>query len=102
MKPAVSDAALERAAGLFRAAGDVSRLRLIAYLAAHGSTCVTDLAEAEHEELSTISQRLRVLRNEGLVTRRRTGKHMHYQLADQHVVELVFNALAHSTEDRKS
>ena len=62
---------------------------------------MTEVADAEGEELSTISQRLRVLRNEGLLSRRRKGKHIQYGLADQHVVDLVFNALAHASEPRR-
>jgi DNA-binding transcriptional ArsR family regulator len=60
--------------------------------------CVTELAASEQESLSTISQRLRVLRSENLIIRRRRGKHINYALADQHVMDLVFNALAHATE----
>lgn len=95
--PSVNHAALDRAARLFRAIGDVPRLRLLARLA-HGEMCVTELAEAEREGLSTISQRLRILRGENIVLRRRRGKHINYSLADQHVMDLVFNALAHASE----
>jgi ArsR family transcriptional regulator len=95
--PSVSAEALERAAGLFRAMGDPPRLRLLALLA-QGEACVTELAEAENEGLSTISQRLRVLRAEDIVVRRRAGKHINYALSDQHVVDLIFNALAHASE----
>ncbi len=97
MKPLVDDRALERAARLFRAIGDTPRLRLLALLA-QGEMCVTALAEAEQETISTISQRLRVLRTENLVVRHRRGKHINYGLADRHVIEMVFNALAHSSE----
>ena len=62
-----------------------------------GEACVSEIAAATNEELSTISQRLRILRSENLLTRRRQGKHILYSLADQHVAGLVFNALAHST-----
>jgi DNA-binding transcriptional ArsR family regulator len=96
-KPPVSDASLERAARLFRAIGDTPRIRLLAQLS-QGEMCVTELAATEGESLSTISQRLRVLRAESLVVRRRRGKHINYALADQHVMDLVFNALAHATE----
>lgn len=96
-KPLVDDAALERASRLFRAIGEPARLRLLSRLA-QGETCVTELAAAEQESLSTISQRLRVLRSENLIVRRRRGKHINYALADQHVMDLVFNALAHATE----
>lgn len=95
--PSVSADALEQASRLFKAIGDVSRLRLLALLA-QGEACVTELAEAEGENISTISQRLRVLRGENLVRRKRRGKHINYVLADQHVMDLVFNALAHATE----
>ena len=96
-RPLVDDAALERASRLFRAIGEPSRLRLLSRLA-QGEMCVTELAASEHESLSTISQRLRVLRSESLIVRRRRGKHINYALADQHVMDLVFNALAHATE----
>src|ERR671934_2788860 len=96
-KPLVHEAALERASRLFRAIGDPARLRLLSRLA-QGEMCVTELADSEGESLSTISQRLRVLRAESIIVRRRRGKHINYGLADQHVMDLVFNALAHATE----
>jgi len=96
-RPLVDDAALETASRLFRAIGEPARLRLLSRLA-QGEMCVTELAASEQESLSTISQRLRVLRSENIITRRRRGKHINYALADQHVMELVFNALAHATE----
>jgi ArsR family transcriptional regulator, lead/cadmium/zinc/bismuth-responsive transcriptional repressor len=95
--PAISDAAYVRAAGLFRAAGDEQRLRLLTLLAA-GEWCVTDLAEVAQAGMSTVSQRLRVLRSEGLVTTRREGKHVFYALADDHVAEMLANALEHADE----
>ena len=95
----VQPGAIECAAGIFRAMGDGPRLRLLTLLA-QGEACVTEMATVEGEDLSTISQRLRVLRNEGLVSRRRNGKHILYGLADQHVADLLFNALAHASEGR--
>lgn len=92
---APSAAAFERAASIFRAMGDLSRLRLLSQLAA-GERCVSDLAEGEG--LSTVSQRLRLLRAEGLVRRRRQGKHIFYALSDAHVAELIANALEHADE----
>ncbi|HVM12890.1 MAG TPA: helix-turn-helix domain-containing protein [Egibacteraceae bacterium] len=94
-EPTAAGGAYEQAAGIFRAVGDVERLRLLARLAA-GERCVTELADAAGAGLSTVSQRLRVLRAEGLVVRRRDGKHVYYSLADGHVAELVSNALAHA------
>ena len=54
--------------------------------------------QALGEKFSTVSQRLRLLRGEGLVHRRREGTHIYYALADRHVVDLIHNALAHAAE----
>jgi ArsR family transcriptional regulator len=92
-----SPEALERASRLFRALGDEARLRLLARLA-EGPACVTDLAEAEGESLPTVSQRIKVLRSEHLVTRTRSGRHITYALVDDHVVAIVRAAIDHAAE----
>ena len=93
----VSASAIEKSACLFRALGDAARIRLVAHLS-QGPTCVSELAQLEGEAVSVISQRLRVLRTDSLVCRRRDGKHLIYYLADQHILDLVFNGLAHASE----
>lgn len=87
--------ALERAAGIFRAAGDVGRLRLLGELLA-GERSVGDLAQAVGAGLSTVSQQLRVLRAEDLVVTRRAGKHVYYSLADQQVADALDRVLHHT------
>jgi DNA-binding transcriptional ArsR family regulator len=77
--------------------GDGPRLRVLEFLS-HGECCVTELVEATGEKFPTVSQRLRVLRAEGLVTRRRDGLHVYYSLADRHVASLLANALDHAGE----
>jgi ArsR family transcriptional regulator, lead/cadmium/zinc/bismuth-responsive transcriptional repressor len=61
--------------------------------------CVGDIAETMGEQISTISERLRRLRDAGLVVSRRQGKHRFYSVADSHITELVLNSLSHATED---
>src|SRR4051794_26782714 len=75
-----SPADVERASRIFRALGDGPRLRLLQLLMG-GEACVTELVDALQEKFSTVSQRLRLLRGEGLVTRRRAGTHIFYGLA---------------------
>ena len=82
---------------LFRALGDEARLRTLEMLIDR-EVCVSEIAEATGEQLSTVSHRLRLLRSEGLVERRREGRHIYYSLADRHVYELVQNALEHASE----
>jgi DNA-binding transcriptional ArsR family regulator len=96
----VAPTVVERAAAIFRAMGDSARLRLLERLTL-GEYCVTELAEHSQEGLSTISQRLRTLRAEGLVRRRRDGKHIYYTVADSHIADLIANAIAHAAEDER-
>jgi DNA-binding transcriptional ArsR family regulator len=97
--PAVSpEGVLERAAAILRAAGDPGRLRLLELLRS-GERCVTELADFTGDSLSTISARLRVLRSERLLTRRRDGKHQYYSLADHHIDELLQGVFEHAAEE---
>jgi len=82
---------------MLRAAGDVSRLRLLELLS-RGEMCVTEIAATTGEGLSTVSQRLRLLRGEDLVVGRREGKHVYYSLADGHVAQLILGVLEHAAE----
>ncbi len=93
----LDEPSVERCARIFRALGDPARLRLIARLA-QGAFCVGELATIEQETVATISQRLRVLRSDNIVRRKREGKHVLYSLADQHMFDLVANGLAHAAE----
>ena len=95
--PKLPHTAFVRAAALFRAAGDVARLRLLHTLA-HGEWCVSELAADAGTKLSTLSQQLRVLYAERIVERRRDGKHVYYRLADDHVRDLLAAALDHAGE----
>ena len=96
--PVCAAEVLERAAGILRAAGDPGRLRLLELLAP-GERCVSELAELSGDSMPTVSARLRVLRGERLLSRRREGKHQFYALADQHVAELVQGVLEHAAEE---
>jgi DNA-binding transcriptional ArsR family regulator len=88
---------VEPAVRVFRALADAERLRLL-HLLSQGERCVSDLAAALNAPMPAISQRLRLLRADGLVARRRSGKHAFYALADPHVEVLLRNALEHGSE----
>jgi DNA-binding transcriptional ArsR family regulator len=94
------DEAVELAASLFRALGDVSRLRTMELLVDR-ELCVSEIAAASGELISTVSHRMRLLRSEGLVSRRREGRHIYYALKDHHVYDLVRNALEHVSHDHE-
>lgn len=92
-----SRAALEQVAAMFGAMGDPERLRLLLTLA-DGERCVTELAEAEGQKVTTVSARLKLLHGLRLVARRREARHIYYRLDDHHVVELLRGALDHAEE----
>ncbi|MEM8766804.1 MAG: metalloregulator ArsR/SmtB family transcription factor [Pseudomonadota bacterium] len=86
---------LERAAGMLRAGGDPARLRILELLL-KGEHQVSEIAALTNAEMSTTSQRLKILLQENLVSRRRDGRDMFYQLADSHVQTLIRNVLEHA------
>jgi DNA-binding transcriptional ArsR family regulator len=62
----------------------------------HAGPCsVNDLAAAVGMEPSAVSHQLRVLRHLGLVTGRREGRQVRYDLYDDHVGELLEQAISH-------
>lgn len=91
------DAAFQRAVAIFKALGDERRLRTLEFLA-HGEACASEIAQAFDEPMSTVSHRMKLLEVNGLVERRREGRHMYFRLLDDHVVSLVRNALDHAME----
>lgn len=80
---------------MLRAGGDPARLRILELLLG-GERQVSEIAELMDAEMSTTSQRLRVLLTEDLVVRRREGREMFYRLADSHVETLIRNVLDHA------
>ncbi len=89
----------DRLADLFKALGDPSRLALIDQLARE-ELCVHDLAARVGMEQSAVSHQLRLMRDRGLLERRRDGRHIYYALADGHVRDIFEFALEHAREDR--
>jgi DNA-binding transcriptional ArsR family regulator len=80
---------------MLRAGGDPARLKILDLLQS-GEHQVSEIAELTAAEMSTTSQRLRILLNENLVKRRRDGRDMFYRLADAHVETLLRNVLDHA------
>ncbi|WP_369215709.1 ArsR/SmtB family transcription factor [Streptomyces flavofungini] len=81
-------------AATLQALATPSRLYILARLQ-EGPCTVGDLAEAVDMEASACSHQLRLLRNLGLVTGERHGRSIVYSLHDDHVAELLEQALYH-------
>ncbi|MET9350362.1 ArsR/SmtB family transcription factor [Streptomyces termitum] len=81
-------------AATLQALATPSRLYILARLQ-EGPCAVGELAEAVGMEPSACSHQLRLLRNLGLVTGERRGRSVVYALYDNHVAELLDQALYH-------
>ncbi|MFJ1729966.1 ArsR/SmtB family transcription factor [Streptomyces sp. NPDC088254] len=81
-------------AATLRALATPSRLRNLAHLQ-KGPCAATELADAVGMEQSACSYPLRLLGNLGLVTGERRGRSVTYALPDNHVAELLDQALDH-------
>jgi DNA-binding transcriptional ArsR family regulator len=91
----LDDAAFARAAAdSIQALSAPSRLRILARLHA-GPASVNELAEAVGMESSAVSHQLRLLRHLGLVTGRRDGRQVVYELYDDHVADLLGQVVSH-------
>ena len=71
-----------------------SRVRILGRLHA-GACSVNELAEAVGMEASAVSHQLRLLRHLGLVVGQRDGRRIVYDLYDDHVGELLEQAISH-------
>ncbi|MFT3660254.1 MAG: metalloregulator ArsR/SmtB family transcription factor [Gordonia sp. (in: high G+C Gram-positive bacteria)] len=94
--PAPLDAATaDRVATTLQALAAPSRLMILSQLKAR-SMPVGELAAAVSMEPSAVSHQLRLLRNLGLVAGDREGRSIVYSLYDDHVAQLLDEAVYHS------
>jgi DNA-binding transcriptional ArsR family regulator len=84
----------EEVAEQMQALGTASRLRILASLRS-GPLSVGDLATDVEMEQSAVSHQLRVLRHLGWVAGERQGRRIVYALHDDHVAELLDQAIFH-------
>lgn len=90
--PEVMRASSEKASALLKAMSNQDRLMILCILA-DSEKCVSDLEGILGIRQPTLSQQLARLRADGLVTTRREGKVIHYQLASNEagrLIELLF------------
>jgi DNA-binding transcriptional ArsR family regulator len=91
----LEDAAFARtAAESIQALSAPSRLRILARLH-DGPASVTEIAASVGMEGSAVSHQLRLLRHLGLVTGRRDGRQVVYELYDDHVADLLEQVVSH-------
>lgn len=90
--------AVEALAETFRVLGDPTRVRILDAIAG-GELCVCDIASLIGLSESAVSHQLRLLRGMRLVRARRAGRLVFYTVDDQHILELLKQALTHVKEE---
>jgi DNA-binding transcriptional ArsR family regulator len=80
--------AADQACRLMKVLSNADRLMLLCELA-QGEQCVSELEERLGIVQPTLSQQLTVLRNEELVTTRREGKNIYYQISSPEALAVM-------------
>ena len=81
----------------FKALGDATRLPIVLALS-YEELCVCDLATVVNISVSAISHQLRILKGMKIVSFQKSGKMVYYSLDDNHIKNLVNEAMTHITE----
>ena len=79
----------------FKALSDPTRIRILNLLCT-GEHAVNDIAEMLNLSQSSVSHQLRFLKNLRLVKYRRAGKTLYYSENDDHVMNLLKQAIEHA------
>lgn len=81
-------------ARFFQTLADPTRVRLVKALA-DGERCVSDLVEALQMDQPAVSHQLKYLREQGLVSWQKHGRHVYYTLSDTHLREILLSSMEH-------
>lgn len=82
----------------FKALSDPTRIRIL-HLLSQKECAVSEIAEALGLLQSTVSHQLRFLKNLRLVKFRRAGTTLYYSHDDEHVMDLLEQAIHHACHD---
>ncbi len=83
-----------RLSSFFKVLGDETRVKII-YTLSQKEMCVNELSQIIDISQSAVSHQLKLLKLEGQVKSRRNGKNIYYSLDDDHVVDVLNQALKH-------
>ena len=90
---------LERVAPIIRNAAHPTRLRILDFLRQQGRSCtVTQITDAAGIGQALVSQQLRILKDQGVLSAKREGNHVLYAVADRSVLLLLDCIRQHQAE----
>ncbi len=80
---------LERVAPIIRNAAHPLRLRILDYLDQAGERSVSDIIDAAGAGQAIVSQQLRILKDQGVLSARRDGNFVLYAIVDRSILLLL-------------
>ncbi len=93
-KPPLGEGDAEHLAEVMRALASPLRLRVLSMLR-DGPTTVTTLSDSLDAGQAAVSNHLRLLRHLNIVVGERKGRHIYYHLFDDHIADLLDQAIDH-------
>ena len=93
-----SEEAIYTMAESFKALADPTRLKILAMLFS-GERCVGDLSDQLAVSQSAVSHQLRLLRSLDIVRYRKEGREVYYDLADDHIRDILMRSFEHILHD---
>jgi DNA-binding transcriptional ArsR family regulator len=81
-------------ARFFQVLADPTRVRMVKALA-ESEWCVSDLTQALGMDQPAVSHQLKYLRELGLVSWTKTGRHVYYTLSDTHLRDILNSSISH-------
>lgn len=89
-EPLIDMVTLERVAPIIRNAAHPLRLRILDFLQHEGEArTVSQIMEACGAEQAIVSQQLRILKDQGILSARRDGNNVRYDIANRSVLHLL-------------
>jgi ArsR family transcriptional regulator len=84
---------LEKRARMISLAGDPTRIKILCFMFANKTACVSDIAEAVGMSIQCVSHHLQIMRDNGLFQAERDGNKICYSIAStdftKHLKKLV-------------
>ena len=96
--PADSD--IEKVVSFYKVLADKTRLRIL-YAIKEQEMCAGDIAVLLDMTKSAVSHQLAVMRNMHQIKSRRDGKNVFYSLDDEHIVDILEEAMVHMVHAEK-
>ena len=87
--PSLDPRLLDTTARMLRCLGHPVRLQILDFLERVGEANVTEIHEALEMEQATCSQHLNLMRDKGVLARRKEGVHVFYRLGDPRSLKVL-------------